>query len=167
MAHSVHSVHLLVLGVGARPGSPGLGVMAGSLGRRRAAGSCQSTAGATELPPFVILVGKVFLCLFFFLFVFVLFSSCLSFQLLGVGRELLSHSNFPLEMQAWAIPSGTPLAMKTWEGELGYPRYQDCPARGSLRPNPTKGRFAGDVPGGEQAVQAAGWLGRRRGTPDP
>lgn len=111
---------------------------------------------------------------------FFFFFSCLSFVLFShfasvsfllrwesAGCFLLLLI-FHQKMQARAVTPGDSASDEGgMGGDLGYPRYQDCPARGSLRPNPTKGLFAGDVPGGEQAVQAAGWLGRRQGTPDP
>lgn len=74
---------------GTRPGLPGLWVMAGSSGHRRAAGSRPSAAGATETHSSHLLsswLGRVF----FSCLSFVLFSSCL-FHRAG-SQQGASHS---------------------------------------------------------------------------
>lgn len=105
VAHPVHSAHLLVLGAGTRPGLPGLWVMAGPSGRRRAAGSRPSAAGARDpqLPSVVILVGKG---LFFFSCLSLSFSPPVFSIQLGVRRGLLTPSNFPPKMQAGTVTLG-------------------------------------------------------------
>lgn len=93
VAHPGHAVHLLMLGVGARPGSSGLGVMAGSSGAegQQAAVHQQQVPQRPAAPTFCHLgwEGSFF---FFSCLSFVLFSSCvLVFSIaLGVGRELCS-----------------------------------------------------------------------------
>lgn len=165
VAHPVHSAHLLVLGAGTRPGLPGLWVMA-----LRAQKGCRqpSISSRCQRPTAPICCHLGWEGFVFFSCLSLSFSPPVFSIQLGVRRGLLTPSNFPPKNAGWDCHPGTPPVMKeAWEGNLGYPRYQDCPARGSLRPNPTKGLFAGDVSGGEQAVQVAGWPGHRPGTPDP
>lgn len=120
-----------MLGVGARPGSSGLGVMAGSSGAegQQAAVHQQQVPRRPAAPTFCHLGWEDS---FFFPVCLLSFSPpvCLFSVALGVGRELLARSKFPLKMQAGAITSGTPPAVEAWEGQLRYPRYQDCVVRG-------------------------------------
>lgn len=89
---------------GTRPGLPGLWVMAGSSGRRRAAGSRPSAAGATETHSSHLLsswLGRVFLFLFV-LCPFLLLSFPSSWESAGgFSLHLIFHQKCRLGLSPW------------------------------------------------------------------